>query len=99
MGNPITYSVAGVAAATGLAATAAVAVIQDENDEENNNETTNEQTPAYSIGQWDPTYKYFDLDGVKKEREGLIKYMFEEPLKLKVVKYTYGLMRDEGLNI
>ena len=30
MGNPVTYTIAGVAAATGLAATAAVAVIEDE---------------------------------------------------------------------
>ena len=51
------------------------------------------------IGQWDNTYKYFDLDGEKRERGYSIDSMFEEPLKLKVVKYIYGLMRDEGLNI
>lgn len=46
MGNPITYTVAGVAAATGLAATAAVAVIQDENEEDNASEQTQVLPPT-----------------------------------------------------
>jgi hypothetical protein len=44
MGNPVTYTVGGIAAATGLAATAAVAVIEDE-DTKDANDSTNESTP------------------------------------------------------